>query len=126
MRGLALGGLLTVVVALGPAGAATTQHFMVRSTADLIELCSVGKDDPVRDEAIHFCHGYLVGAYHFQEALHSGPREKPVVCPPDPRPSRDESVRQFVVWARGHDQYMTERAVDTLMRFLTERWPCKE
>jgi hypothetical protein len=120
-----LGGLLVMVLGAGGIEAATTEQFRVPTTADLIALCAVGKDDPLRVEAIHFCHGFLVGAFQFQEAMSSGPKQKPLVCPPEPRPSRDQAVQQFVAWAREHPQYMGERPVDTMMRFLMERWPCK-
>ena len=72
MRRIVLGSAFAVMLAAGGIEAATPEHFQVRTTADLIALCSVGKDDPLWKESIHFCHGFLVGAYQFQEALYSG------------------------------------------------------
>lgn len=103
MRWMGLGGVLAVMLAAaGGLEAATPENFQVRTTSDLIALCSVSKDDPLWRESIHFCHGFLVGAYQFQEALYSGPKEKPLVCPKEPRPSRDEAVQHFVIWVREH------------------------
>jgi len=76
-------------------------------------------------EAIHFCEGYLVGAYAYYDEENNGPKGQPMVCFPNPPPSRDAAVAMFVEWAKAHPQYMDERPVDTEFRFLMEKWPCK-
>lgn len=100
-------------------------NFLARDTNDIIELCSVQADDPLYTAAVHFCHGYLVGAYQYQEALHSGPGRTPLVCPPDPKPSRNQAIAEFIAWAKSHPEYGRERAVNTMFKYLIERWPCK-
>ena len=125
MRHVLVLAVLLATASLAQAAPVTETDFRINDAQDLVDLCSVSAGDPLADEAIHFCHGYLVGAYHFQESMYAGPKEKPLVCPPDPRPTRDQAVQQFVVWVRAHPQYKGERPVDTLMRFLTETWPCK-
>jgi hypothetical protein len=108
------------------AQAITPERFVVRSTQDLIDVCTTPSSDPLYTAAIHFCHGYLVGAYQYQEALYDGPGIKPVVCPPDdPKPTRNESVAKYIQWAKAHPEYAKERAVNTLGMFLAEAWPCK-
>ncbi len=76
-------------------------------------------------EALHFCHGFLVGAFQYYLASVSGPKAKALVCPPDPPPTRNEAIAAFIAWAQAHPQYMSEAPVETEFRFLTERWPCK-
>ena len=116
-----------VVLAFGVANAAVTDDdFETETTQNLINLCTVSKSDPRAKEAIHFCHGYLVGAYDFHMAESSDSGQDPWVCFPTPEPSRDKAVAMFVKWARAHPQYMSEKPVETEFRFLMEQWPCKK
>ena len=123
LAGLALGLLAFTGL---PAQAVTPDQFIVHDTRDIIELCTTPKTDPLYTAAIHFCHGYLVGAYQYQEALYSGPGLKPVVCPPEPKPTRNEAIAQYIEWAKAHPEYGNDRAVNTSAKFLAETWPCKE
>lgn len=107
------------------AQAVTEEQFVVRNTQDIIEICTTPPTDPLYTAAANFCQGYLLGAYHYQDALYQGPGLKPVVCLPDPRPTRNEGIAQYVEWAKAHPEYAQDRAVDTLSKFLAETWPCK-
>jgi len=107
------------------AAAVTDGDFEVKTAQNLRDLCTVAPDDPRYKEALHFCHGYLVGAYHYYLATLAGPNAKPLVCPPDPPPSRDAVISGFIAWARTHPQYMNEAPVETEFRYLIETWPCK-
>jgi len=120
--------LLFAAVLLSPglASAVQPEDFQVHTTQDLIDLCSTSADDPLYAAAIHFCHGYLVGAVHYYVASTSGPGTEKLVCFPNPRVSRTKAVAMFVDWAKAHPQYMKEMPVETEFRFLTETWPCKE
>jgi len=109
----------------GVAGAVTDGDFEVKTTRNLLNLCTVSAEDARYKEALHFCHGYLVGAFHYYLATISGPKAKPLVCPPDPPPSRNAVITAFIGWAQAHPQYMNEAPVETEFRFLTETWPCK-
>jgi hypothetical protein len=104
--------------------AVTRDNFLVRNTQDFIEICSVPDNDPLRDAAIGFCHGYGVGAVHYYLAAYSGPEAKKFVCLPDPPPSRSEGVQMFLAWARENPQYLNEPAVETIFRWLGKKWPC--
>ena len=108
------------------AQAATAEQFVVHNTQDIVEVCSTPQSDPLYTAAVHFCQGYLVGAYHYQEALYAGPGVKPVVCLPEPKPTRNEGVAKFVQWAKAHPEYAKDRAVEAFSKFLAETWPCKE
>jgi hypothetical protein len=119
--------LLLVLVFLLPviAGAVSEKDFEGQSTEDMINLCTASPDDPLYHQAINFCHGYLVGAYHYYEATASGPAGIQLVCVPDPRPSRNETIGMFIDWAKAHPQYWGEAAVESEFRFLMQKWPCK-
>jgi hypothetical protein len=118
MLGVLLPGLATSAV--------TEEDFMVKTTRDLINLCTASPQDTRYGEAIHFCHGYLVGAYHYSVAQASNDPNRLLVCFPEPKPSRNEAIDLFVAWAQAHPQFMTEMPVETGFRFMTEKWPCKK
>jgi hypothetical protein len=50
---------------------------------DLINLCTASPDDPLYSQAVHFCHRYLVGAFHYYEASTAGPKAHPIVYLPE-------------------------------------------
>jgi hypothetical protein len=118
--------LLAAAFALpGLARAVTDEDFEVKTTQNLMNLCTASANDLRQKEAIHFCHGYLVGAYAYHVAENSGPEGKRLVCFPDPPPSRNEAIGMFLEWVKAHPQHMGEKPVDTEFRFLMEKWPCK-
>jgi hypothetical protein len=106
-------------------GAVTEADFEAKTTQNLLNLCTASPNDPRYREAIHFCHGYLVGAYHYYLSETGGDISKALVCLPTPPPSRNEALRMFIAWAQAHPQYLNERPVETEFRFLTEQWPCQ-
>jgi Rap1a immunity proteins len=105
----------------------TTDDFLVRTTQNLINLCSASEKDPQHREAIHMCHGYVIGAFHYHEAAVSFGRQR-LVCLPEKgtAPTRDETIAMFVEWAKARPQHMQELPVETEFRFLIEKWPCKK
>ena len=117
--------VLLTLPALTLAGEVSEKDFEVKTTQNLINLCTAAPDDPLYQQAINFCHGYLVGAFHYYVAESSGPKGTKLVCFPDPPPSRNEAIEMFIVWAKAHPQYMNEKPVETEFRFLMETYPCK-
>ena len=115
----------TLLVLPGWAGAVSEKDFEVQTTQQLLNLCTASPGDPLYQQAVNFCHGYLVGAYKYYEAAHSGPNAPKLVCLPDPPPSRSNSIAMFIEWANARPQYWNEAPVETEFRFLTEKWPCK-
>jgi Rap1a immunity proteins len=112
----------------GLAGAAVTdEDFVLATTRNLVNLCSVSADDPRAKEAIQMCEGYMLGAYHYYLATNSGKNDMRLVCLPNsPKPSRNEAVAMFVEWAKANPQYMNEAPVESEFRFLSAKWPCKK
>jgi hypothetical protein len=108
------------------AAAVTDEDFEVKTTRNLLNLCTVSADDPRAKEAIQMCQGYLVGAYDYYVAENSGKDSMRLVCMPNPAPTRNEAVAMFVEWAKANQQYMNDRPVDTEFRFLSAKWPCKK
>lgn len=122
--------LIVLFVVLFPfsmlAAAVTTDDFLVKTTQNLLNLCTVSADDPQHREAIHMCHGYLIGAYHYHEAAVSALGSQRLVCMPENGPTRNEAIAMFVEWVKARPQYMKEMPVETEFRFLVEKWPCKK
>ena len=116
MLGIVLSGLANSAV--------TEEDFVVKTTQNLINLCTASPQDPRYEEAVNFCQGYMVGAYHYYIAEHSKDPKNLFVCLPDPKPSRNEVVALFVAWAKAHPQYMTDMPVESQFRFMSEKWPC--
>ncbi len=103
----------------------TKQDFEVKTTRDLVDLCTATASDTYYKEAIHFCYGYLVGAYQYHEAEHRGPGGKPLVCLPDSGVTRNEAIKYVVSWMQAHPKLLGEPPVETQFRALIEKWPCK-
>jgi hypothetical protein len=119
--------LLFVLVFLLPvfAAAVSEKDFEVQTTQNLINLCTTPVDDPLHNHALNFCHGYLVGAYHYYEAISAGPKGVQLVCFSDSPPSRNDAIAMFIEWVKTHSQHLGEKPVETQFRFLMEKWPCK-
>ena len=109
----------------GFAGAVSEKDFEANTAQDLVNLCSASPDDPMYHQAINFCHGYFVGAFHYYEAMSSGPKGVKFVCLPDPRPSRNEAINMIVEWVQANPQYLKETPVEAQFRFMMQKWPCK-
>ncbi len=110
---------------LAAAGSVTEKDFVAETTRDLLNLCAASPDDPRYQQAINFCHGYLIGAYHFHQAMAAGPTGTRLVCMPDPEPSRNEEIARLVKWVQAHPEYLDESPVETEFRYLMQRFPCQ-
>src|SRR4029434_4778227 len=118
--------LVSVLVPRLAVAAVTDEDFVLSTTQNLVNLCTVSASDPRAKEAIQMCEGYMLGAYHYYLATNSGKNDMGLVCMPNPTPSRNDAVAMFVAWAKANPQYMKEAPVDSEFRFLSEKWPCKK
>jgi hypothetical protein len=112
------------LVFAAPAWAVTEDAFQLRTGADLVALCSTPPEDRLHAAAVHMCHGYGAGVFQAVMALTSHEKLPRVICPPNPRPSRNEAVARFLEWAKAHPQHHSEPAVEFVGRFLTAEYPC--
>ena len=118
--------LVCAVILLAPAvtGAVTPEDFKARTTQNLVNLCSATVGDPLAEEAVHFCEGYCVGAYHYYVTATGGQKENQWICLPDPVPSRTSIISEFIEWAKAHPEYANDIPVESIFRFLIEKYPC--
>ena len=127
MRLAFLAGAAALAISAGASAAPVTkENFLLRTTADLVALCSVTRDDPNAAAAIHFCEGYYLGLDHFAELL-GRPYRNSLYCPPDGlRLTRDEVVAMVVAFHRKNPQWGSEAPVEGIMRWAAATWPCKK
>ena len=119
--------LIVLTIALSPfcAEALTRDDFLVRTTQDLVKLCTVSESDPLYQAAIGFCHGYAVGTYQYYQAVTPDGAQTSFVCFPQPPPTRVESLQMFLAWTKENPQSMDDRPVDSIFRFLGTKFPCR-
>lgn len=126
----AFGAMLAIVLLAVPvtrnARAATTDDFMVRTTAELVDLCETAPGQENYVAAIHFCQGFASGAYQYYLAVAQHSPTSRYVCPPNPPPSRDQAIAGFVAWARANSSAMSEPAVESLFHYLGATYPCTD
>lgn len=115
---------LVIVAHAAPASAITAEEFRLRSGADIVALCSTPETDPMYSAAIHMCHGFGAGIYQTLTALTRHDKLAPILCPPEPPPTRNATVARFLEWATRNPQHLTEPAVDTVGRFFLATFPC--
>ena len=125
-RAAILAGALCALLWSVPARAATTDNFMIRTTADFVALCETepGQDNYVA--AIHFCQGFASGAYQYYLAVAQHDPALRYVCPTDPPPTRNQAIASFLAWARANPSSMSEPAVESIFRFLGQTYPCTD
>lgn len=104
--------------------ALTREDFMVTTAGDLLDLCSVPETDPAYERATAFCHGFVTGVVRYHDAMTPDPRTD-LYCLPEPKPTRQQGIAQFVAWAKAHPQLASEQPVDVLFKFLIDAYPCK-
>jgi hypothetical protein len=116
---------LLIAAHAAPAFAVTPEEFRLRSGADLVALCATATTDPLYTAAIHMCHGFGAGIFQTLTALARHDKLEPIVCPPEPTPSRNETVGRFLEWSRRNPQYASEPAAELVGRFFITTFPCR-
>ena len=115
---------LLLVTAPGVGHAVTDADFAARTTGDLVALCDPQSDSAIANAAVNFCSGFAQGVVSLEMEHDAGSRSMKLFCLPDPPPTRNEALGEFVKWARASPERMNASATDGLIRFLGERYPC--
>jgi hypothetical protein len=106
--------------------AATEANFGAATAGDLVELCTAAPDNPMGAAAVNFCEGFAQGAVLVEMQNMAAFRGPKLFCMPNPPPSRDAALSEFVKWARASPDRMSASSTDGLFRFLSERYPCTQ
>jgi hypothetical protein len=124
-RLVALGACAALILPSAAGAAVTEENFHLRTTGDLIALCSAGASDPLAAAAVNFCHGFGVGVYQvLREEAAARPQTPQLFCVPQPTPSRNSIVAGFVQWARADPGVMAQPPVEGFVRYLARQYPC--
>lgn len=103
----------------------TPDNFVGGRTSDLAALCAAGAGDPNVIAAINHCHGFLMATGQFHTAVTDAlPNRRPFFCLPNPRPTLESVRTGFVTWARANPQQAGTPAVEGVVRFATDAFPC--
>ena len=113
-----------VLLASGAPRAATEANFGPNTTGDLVELCTAIPGNVVGTAAVNFCEGFAQGAVLVEMQNQAAFRGPKLFCMPNPPPSRNETLSEFVVWARASADRLAQSSTDGLFRFLSERYSC--
>jgi hypothetical protein len=105
------------------AGEFTFEDFTLRTSEDLLDICTVEPANESHNEAVAFCYGFFQGGTHYHRALTSGPKYAPIACPTEPM-SVQQLVSVFVAYARANPQHLAEQPMDTAFRAMVAQWPC--
>jgi Rap1a immunity proteins len=104
--------------------AVTENSFQLRTTGDLVELCSATQSDPMYTAAVNFCHGFAVGVFRVLQEEDMALRSGHMFCLPSPGPTRNEGIAGLVQWARADQGRMAQAPADGIATFLSQQYPC--
>ena len=108
-----------------PSAGAPRMVTNVETAADLAAVCNPATSGVPRLEAIAYCQGFITSAGQYHALLHpAGGPIQPLYCMPTPRPTVAQSGIGFAAWLNAHPAHSAEPALDGLLRWLQETYPC--
>ena len=120
---------LAVGLALAPWAASaetdgyTLDDYQLRTSGDLLDICSLDRADAQYWEGRAFCIGYFAGGIDLHNVLAAGQSFPRLACPTSDV-TRNDVVAAFVEYAQAHPEYLGEKPMDTVFRAVTAKWPC--
>ncbi|MEM7025392.1 MAG: Rap1a/Tai family immunity protein [Pseudomonadota bacterium] len=116
---MALGILIAPWTAWGVTDGYSLDDYQLKTSEDLLDICSLPASDPGHWEARGFCIGYFTGGIDLHVAL-GLPR---ISCAPGDV-TRSDAIQVFIDFAKANPQYLSERPMDTVFRAVQAKWPC--
>ncbi len=108
-----------------PAKAAFDANTIPRTTGDVVAICSTADNDPQHADAASFCNGFVIGTVSTQIGNDRVRRHGlPLFCLPEREPDVTKGVAEFLAWAKAHPERSGDSAVDGVLRFVSETYPC--
>lgn len=99
-------------------------HFLVRNTADLVQLCSAMNSDLMDSAARGFCYGFAVAEFRMLWAEDIARKSNHLLCVPSPQPTRDEVLAGFVDWAKANPAQSLRPATEGFQAFIKDEYGC--
>ncbi len=120
ITGAALAGM-----SASPGNEATTpDNFEVRSTSDLVAICSEDQHDMTSAAATGFCHGYVVGVFRTIERVQQAQPSARIFCLPPSPASRVSAIAAFLDWAKARPDGMEKHSTEGIADFLAANYQC--
>lgn len=117
--------LLAATLTATQAQAATEADFQANTTGQLVTLCSADPAAAMGTAALNFCHGFIVGGVRVQQIQQQASRRQRLFCLPEPPPNRDQTIAEFVTWAKADPARLAMKPFDSMFAYLGGRFPCK-
>lgn len=102
------------------------EDFYVQDAQDLVDLCEAPGTSEHAIAAVHFCHGYLVGAFQYYNESIKALGFAPFFCLPDPPPTRNDAIAGLMSWIKADPARGQMQAIDATFQYLGESYPCSE
>jgi hypothetical protein len=120
---LALGVALAPLTPWAQTDGYSLDDYQLRTSGDLLDICSLDSAHAQYWEARGFCLGYFAGGIDLHDALAVGEDFPQIACPAQ-GVTRSDVVETFVTYAQAHPEHLDERPMDTVFRSVADRWPC--
>jgi hypothetical protein len=104
--------------------AVSESSFLVRTTGDLVDLCTAAPTDPLATAALNFCQGFGVGVFRVLQEQEMARSSGRLFCVPNPTPTRNQVFASFVQWARANPGQLAQPPQDGVAMFLATQYPC--
>jgi hypothetical protein len=88
------------------------------STAEMLVYCEGTDGSGVT------CEIYGQAVYDTYRVLVATAELPNIICVKQPAPTRNEVIKEYVTWAKADAQLANVPAAQTMLRFLTQRFPC--
>jgi hypothetical protein len=93
----------------------------IRTAEDLAVACAVRPTTPSNAAMLNFCNGFAQGVVQTESQNPGGSK----ICLPKPAPKRSETMAEYAKWVSADAARKTDVASVSLIRFMSERYPCK-
>jgi hypothetical protein len=92
----------------------------VISTKELVGVCA----DQSSSQQQVYCDVYGQGVYDSYLVTRHPKNAHEFICVAQPAPMRRDVMNQFTDWVKQNPRYNNDSAADTLLRYLSFRFPC--
>ncbi|UOD49877.1 Rap1a/Tai family immunity protein [Orrella daihaiensis] len=89
------------------------------TTAEMLQYCDGAGGSFVT------CEIYGQAVYDTYLVMSSSGQALKTICVKQPAPSRTEVITEYVKWAQGNAKVQNEPAAQSMLTFLTQRFPCQ-
>ena len=124
---LAAVGLALAAASGAKAAPVTEDNFVLKTTGDLVALCSADQKDPLYTAAVNYCHGFAVGTYRMLELEDAATRNrKKTQCYQKMAMTRAQAISEFVTWAGANPAVMDKPPTEGLGQYILQAFACKK